>query len=62
MTSTVSCPECHHPAAVLDRFTLAGTRGPVEYLRIRCSGPLSLLVPADEVHGSTPAVELPIAS
>ena len=53
MTSTVSCPECHRPATVLDRFMLAGTRGPVEYLRIRCSGLLSVLVAADEVHEST---------
>lgn len=50
MTSTVHCPECHRAATVLDRFTLAGSGGPVEYLRIRCSGLLSVLIRADEVE------------
>ncbi len=50
MTSTVDCPECHRPATVIGRFSLAGTGGPVEYLRIRCAGPLSLLVPAADVR------------
>lgn len=50
MTGTVYCPECHRAATVLDRFTLAGAAGPVAYLRIRCSGLLSVLIRADEVE------------
>lgn len=62
MTSTVACPECHRPATVIDRFSLAGTNGPVEYLRLRCDGLLSFLAPADEVLRRSPSAPLAVAS
>lgn len=50
MNPTVTCPDCARPATVLDRFVLPSASGPVEYLRIRCSGSLSLIVAAAEVR------------
>lgn len=50
MVSTVPCPECGNEATVIDSFVLAGRNGPVEYLRLRCDGMLSLLVAADEIR------------
>ena len=49
MSTTVTCPDCARPAVVLGRFHLPGAAGPVEYLRIRCAGSLSLIVAAAEV-------------
>lgn len=49
MSSTVTCPDCARPAVVLGRFDLQTASGPVEYLRIRCAGSLSLIVAAAEV-------------
>jgi hypothetical protein len=49
MSSTVTCPDCARPAVVLGRFDLPSATGPVEYLRIRCAGSLSLIVAAAEV-------------
>lgn len=49
MSSTVTCPDCARPAALLGRFVLPGANGPVEYLRIRCAGSPALLVAAREV-------------
>ncbi len=46
MSSTVQCPDCHRPATVLSRFTTGGGENPSEFLRIRCTGLLTLLVPA----------------
>jgi ribosomal protein S27E len=48
MPSTVQCPDCHRPATVLGRFTTGGADNPSEFLRIRCAGLLTLLVPATE--------------
>jgi hypothetical protein len=50
MSTTVTCPDCARPAVVLGRFDLPGAAGPVEYLRIRCAGSLSLIVAATEVQ------------
>lgn len=30
------CPECAAPAEVVDRFTLPGTDGPVEHVKVAC--------------------------
>jgi hypothetical protein len=49
MSDTVTCPNCGRPAVVLGRFDLSSATGPVEYLRIRCAGSLSLIVAAVEV-------------
>ena len=57
MSSTVTCPDCARPAVVLGRFHLQTALGPVEYLRIRCAGFLSLIVNAAEVqprHSAAP--------
>jgi hypothetical protein len=32
----VPCPACGVPAEVTDRFSLAGTGGPVDHLELRC--------------------------
>ena len=32
----VVCPECTAPAEVVDRFTMIGTDGLVEHVKIRC--------------------------
>lgn len=61
MTNTVTCPECHRPATVVDRFTLAGADGPIMYLRIRCDGPLSFLASAAEIEQARP-VGVPVAA
>jgi hypothetical protein len=55
MTTTVTCPDCSRPAVVLGRFDLPSAAGPVAYLRIRCSGSLSLIVAAAEVAEAEPA-------
>jgi hypothetical protein len=34
----VRCPQCGLPAEITDRFTLAGTSGPVEHVRTMCAG------------------------
>jgi hypothetical protein len=47
--TTVTCPDCGRSAVVLGRFDRSSAGGPVEYLRIRCSGSLSLIVAAAEV-------------
>ena len=47
--TTVTCPDCGRAAVVLGRFDRATAGGPVEYLRIRCAGQLSLLVAAADV-------------
>lgn len=36
--SRVRCPECGLPAQITDRFTLSGSPGPVEHVKIVCSG------------------------
>jgi hypothetical protein len=48
--TTVTCPDCGRAAVVLGRFDRASAGGPVEYLRIRCAGSLSLIVAAAEVQ------------
>ncbi len=32
----VTCPECHSPGEVLDRFVMASTDGPIEHVRVVC--------------------------
>lgn len=54
MPSTVPCPDCHRPATVVGHFTTGGADNPSEFLRIQCTGLLTLLVPMAEV--TTPAM------
>jgi hypothetical protein len=42
---TVPCPECGHAATVVGRFSHTG----VDYLQIRCTGSLTMLVTAHQV-------------
>jgi hypothetical protein len=56
MSTTVTCPDCARPAVVLGRFDLPSAAGPVEYLRIRCAGSLSLIVIAAEVEARHPTL------
>ncbi|MBA3907349.1 MAG: hypothetical protein H0X35_11800 [Pseudonocardiales bacterium] len=51
--TTVTCPDCGRAAVVLGRFDRSSAGGPVEYLRIRCAGSLSLIVAAAEVEVSS---------
>jgi hypothetical protein len=32
----VRCPQCDLPAEIVDRFTLAGTGGPLEHVKTIC--------------------------
>ena len=32
------CPECGAPAAVVDRFVLESTDGPIDHARVVCAG------------------------
>jgi hypothetical protein len=48
----VVCPECAAPAEVVDRFTLPGTDGPVEHVKVACLAQHWFLLPA----ASLPAV------
>ena len=55
----VVCPDCAAPAEVVDRFTLAGTDGPVEHVKVACLARHWFLLPAT----SPPAVlPLPVRS
>jgi hypothetical protein len=36
--SAVTCPGCGGPAEVTERFTLAGTGGPVAHVALSCTG------------------------
>ena len=42
----VVCPECAAPAEVLDRFTLGGTGGAVDHVRVACLARHWFLMPA----------------
>ncbi|HMM95768.1 hypothetical protein [Phycicoccus sp.] len=33
---TTRCPECGHPAELVDRCVLESTEGPVEHAHVRC--------------------------
>ena len=33
---TTHCPECGHPAELVDRLVLESTDGPVEHAHVRC--------------------------
>ena len=53
MSGLVACPECHEPAHVLERFTLASTDGPLEHVKVRCGGGHWFALPADRVVAYT---------
>lgn len=41
-----ACPDCAAPAEVVDRFTLPGTDGDVEHVKLMCLGRHWFLLPA----------------
>jgi hypothetical protein len=47
MLIITSCPQCHEPAEVTDRFWLASTEGPVEHVVVRCTSRHRFRLPAD---------------
>ena len=59
MSSVASCPECDRVAAVLDRCVLDSTDGPVEHVRIVCSGGHYFFMPT---AGLAPPVGMGVAS
>ena len=49
MLTLTSCPECHAPAEVTDRFTLASTDGPVAHVAVSCLAGHHYRMPADKL-------------
>jgi hypothetical protein len=59
MLTLTSCPDCHAPAEVTDRFTLASTDGPVAHVAVSCLAGHHYRMPADKLPGlSNPAPRL----
>lgn len=56
MFDAITCPECGYGAAVLERFRLASTEGPVEHLRTSCVNRHYFTVRADDADVA-PATE-----
>ncbi len=46
-TLAPECPTCGAPVTVIDRFTLAGSPGPVEHVKISCAAGHRFTVPTD---------------
>jgi hypothetical protein len=55
MFSVVACPECGHPATVVDRAVLESTDGPVEHVRVRCPGGHHFFMPTEGLDRLTAA-------
>ena len=51
MLTLTSCPDCHAPAEVTDRFTLASTDGPVAHVAVSCLAGHHYRMPADKLPG-----------
>jgi hypothetical protein len=49
MLTLTSCPECHAPAEITDRFTLASTDGPVAHVAVSCLAGHHFRMPADKL-------------
>jgi hypothetical protein len=47
MIIITSCPQCHDPAEVTDRFWLASTDGPVEHAAVGCTTGHHFRMPAE---------------
>jgi len=43
----LDCPSCGLPAQIVDRFTLSGSPGPVEHLKIECTAGHWATLPID---------------
>ena len=51
MLALTSCPDCHAPAEITDRFTLASTDGPVAHVAVSCLAGHHYRMPADKLPG-----------
>ncbi len=49
MLTLTSCPECHAPAEITDRFTMASTDGPVAHVAVSCLTGHHYRMPADKL-------------
>jgi hypothetical protein len=49
MLTLTSCPDCHAPAEITDRFTLASTDGPVPHVAVSCLAGHHYRMPADKL-------------
>jgi hypothetical protein len=59
-TTTVfllDCPQCGLPAQIIDRFTLGGSPGPVEHVKIACLAGHWFTPPADWLRAGEPAAQ-----
>jgi hypothetical protein len=52
MLALTSCPECHAPAEITERFTLASTGGPVAHVAVSCLAGHHYRMPAGKVPGA----------
>lgn len=58
-----ACPQCHEPTEVVDRFTLGGSPGSVEHVKVICDHghwftlPLEKLAMVSEQPGAAESVE-----
>ena len=52
MLTLTSCPECHAPAEITERFTLASTDGPVAHVAVSCLAGHHYRMPADKLPGT----------
>jgi hypothetical protein len=60
MLTLTSCPDCHAPAEITDRFTLASTDGPVAHVAVSCLAGHHFRMPAGQLPGlDDPAPHLP---
>jgi len=49
MLTLTSCPDCHAPAEITERFTLASTDGPVAHVAVSCLAGHHYRMPADKL-------------
>jgi hypothetical protein len=47
MLTLVSCPECHVPAEITERFTLPSTDGPVDHVVVCCAAGHHFRMPSE---------------
>jgi hypothetical protein len=46
-----SCPQCGHPAEVVERTLLQGTDGPIEHVKVHCISGHWFKLPAGDIQG-----------
>jgi hypothetical protein len=52
MLTIVSCPQCGHPAEIIDRFVLESTDGPAEHVRVLCLARHHFMLPTEALTRS----------